>query len=107
LQFDKYSAAYKAANNPVSDEVAVPTPSTKSSAPSDQATVSGYGGDWLAKSLASRHVSDQSLPKDSRAELTTYLAESLHPLDPLGNTDILKWWKVSFRIVQEFTILHC
>lgn len=67
-----------------------PSSSTASKTPK----ISGYGGNWLATSLASRHESDQALPKDSRAELTTYLSEELYPLDASGNTDILAWWKV-------------
>jgi hypothetical protein len=43
--------------------------------------ICGYGGNWLATSLASRHESNQALPKDSRAELTTYLSKELYPSD--------------------------
>ena len=69
---------------------------TGSSTPSSAPEISGYGGNWLASSLANHHACNQALPKDSHSELTTYLSEELHLLNPSGNTDILKWWKVCF-----------
>lgn len=87
IQFDKYKAEYDNEHSKCIVPVAATTGPSSSAALQDKE----YGTDRLRAVIELRRQQQESVPMDSREELTRYENDLVHE----DIKDILAWWKVS------------
>lgn len=97
IQFDKYKAEYDNVHSKCVVPVAATTGPSSSTALQDKE----YGTDRLRAVIELRRQQQESVPMDSREELTRYENDLVHE----DIKDILTWWKVSLFLFLLHNIL--